>query len=207
MKRGEFPRVGVRLDSMTDAELVALSQGGNIEAFNSLARKWNDGLFRFVRRMLGNEEDARDICQEAFTKAFVNISRLREPAKFRAWLHHIALNLCRDLHRSAKSRVKSQSFEEGHPDEYRVVQNAETPAAPDRGAETAGVAEVLTDVLGRLSEEQRTAILLREYQGFTSEEVARITGVPATTVRTRIFYGLKSVRRMLRQRGIDAESL
>lgn len=192
---------------MTDAELVSLSQQGQLDAFNSLARKWDASLYRFVRRMLGNEEDARDICQEALVKAFVNIGRLRDPSKFRAWLHHIALNLCRDWYRSSKTRIKPQSYEEGHPEEHRVVQEAGNPSPPDMAAERAGLADMLTDVLERLSEEQRTAILLREYQGFTSEEIAQITGVPAATVRTRIFYGLRSVRRLLRQRGIDASSL
>jgi RNA polymerase sigma-70 factor (ECF subfamily) len=191
---------------MTDAELVSLSQQGQLDAFNSLARKWDGNLYRFVRRMLGNEEDARDICQEALVKAFVNIGRLRDPSKFRAWLHHIALNLCRDWYRSSKTRIKPQSYEEGHPEEHRVVEEAGNPNAPDLAAERSGLAEMLRDVLERLSEEQRTAILLREYQGFTSEEIAQITGVPAATVRTRIFYGLRSVRRMLRQRGIDASS-
>jgi RNA polymerase sigma-70 factor (ECF subfamily) len=192
---------------MTDAELVSLSQQGSMDAFNSLARKWDANLYRFVRRMLGNEEDARDICQEALVKAYVNIGRLRDPSKFRAWLHHIALNLCRDWYRSPKARVRPQSYEEGHPVEQWVVEEVGNPSAPDQVVERAGTAEMLRDLLEKISDEQRTAILLREYQGFTSEEIAQITGVPAATVRTRIFYGLRSIRKMLRQRGIDESSL
>jgi RNA polymerase sigma-70 factor (ECF subfamily) len=191
---------------MSDAELALLSQQGDLQAFNRLAGKWGASLFRFVRRMLGSDADAEDICQEAFLKAYVNIRRLREPEKFRAWLHHIALNLCRDWHRSPRGRERTIAYEEGFAER---LPRAETraPTAPDREMERADLARELSAVLDKLSLEQRTAILLREYQGFTTEEIAEITGVPAATVRTRVFYGLKSIRRTLQQRGVTAESL
>ncbi len=189
-----------RLNSLSDAELAALSQQGDIEAFDRLAHRLGDALFRFVRRTLGNDEDARDTCQDALLKAYQNIGRLRDPARFKPWLHHIALNLCRDRYRAAKVR-KAESYEEGQPNEVRILEAAPSRPAPDRWAEQASLAEALRGMLERLSLEQRTAILLREYQGFSTEEIAHITGVPAATVRTRIFYGLKSLRRMLRAQG------
>lgn len=191
-----------RLHSSSDAELAALCQQGNPEAFNRLAQRWDAALFRFVRRMLGNDEDARDTCQEALLKAYLSIGRLRDPAKFVAWLHHIALNLCRDRHRAGKVRTE-QSYEEGESDEARVVEAAAQAERPDRLAEQSSLAQTLNRILDRLPLEQRTAILLREYQGFSSEEIAQITGVPATTVRTRIFYGLRSMKKMLPQHGIS----
>lgn len=195
-----------KLSSMTDAELATLSQQGNAEAFGELARRWEGYLYRFARRMLGNDEDARDTCQDALLKAYLNIRRLRDPGRFRAWLHYIALNLCRDRHRSAGNRAV-QTYQEGGAEEIRIIAANSCPA-PDRRVERASLAEALAAVLGRLSLEQRTAILLREYQGFTSEEIAQITGVPAATVRTRIFYGLKSMRKMLGEYGIsDADLL
>jgi RNA polymerase sigma-70 factor (ECF subfamily) len=192
---------------MSDLELVAQSQQGDAEAFNSLVRRWDGSLFHFVRRMMGNDEDARDVCQETLVKAYVNIGRLRDPAKFKAWLHHIALNLCRDWHRSPKARIVALRFEEDRPDEARHADSSGTGRAPDRRAETAGLARMLSDVLAELPLEQRTSILLRECQGFTSEEIGQIMGVPSATVRTRIYYGLKLVRRLLRQRGITRDSL
>ena len=187
---------------LSDAELVALTQRGNLQAFNSLAQKWDASLYRFARRFLGNDEDARDVCQEALVKAYLNINRLRDPAKFKSWVHHIALNLCRDRSRSARARRETTGYDE------TVVPNPDTirrlAEGTDREAYRAVLGEVLEDVMSRLSDEQRTAILLREYHGFTSEEIGEMMGVPATTVRTRIYYGLKSVRRMLNERSIDA---
>ena len=184
---------------LSDAELVTLTQSGNLQAFNSLAQKWDASLYRFARRFLGNDEDAREVCQEALVKAYLNINRLRDPAKFKSWVHHIALNLCRDRSRSARVRRETVSYE----DAVAAAETVRNPASDaDREAYRTVLAEVLDDVMGRLSDEQRTAILLREYHGFTSEEIGEMTGVPATTVRTRIYYGLKSVRRMLNERGI-----
>jgi RNA polymerase sigma-70 factor (ECF subfamily) len=198
---------GSGLSGMTDVELVVQSQGGDVEAFNQLASRCNASLYGFVRRMMGNAEDARDLCQEALLKAYLNIRRLRDPTRFRGWLHHIALNLCRDWHRSARARVRSESYEEGQPNEIRILEASGRRVAPDAAAEQASLAEVLGQMLDQLSWEQRTAIVLREYQGFTSEEIAQITGVPAATVRTRIFYGLRTIRKMMHQNGITMQSL
>jgi RNA polymerase sigma-70 factor (ECF subfamily) len=190
------------MSPLSDAELVALTREGNLQAFNSLADRWDTSLYRFAQRMLGNPEDARDVCQEALTKAYLNIQRLRDPAKFKAWVHHIALNLCRDRHRSVKARAVTRAYEEEAPGELEMAESRGKAEAPDQEAHRVGLAGVLGEVLKQLPAEQRVAILLREYQGFTSQEVAEITGVPSATVRTRIYYGLKTVRKMLQERGI-----
>ncbi len=206
MGRADEVTRGVQgLNSMTDTELAALAKEGNVQAFNRLARRWEAPLFLFIRRMLGNDEDARDACQDAFLKAYQNIGRLRDPVRFKAWLHHIALNLCRDFGRASKVRT-AQPFEEGLRQDATARRYVGKVAATDQAAERSSLAGLLGDLLGRLPDEQRTAILLREYQGFTTTEIAEITGVPPATVRTRIYYGLKGLRRHLGQRGIrDAD--
>ena len=168
----------VDLKAMSDAELVALTQDGDVAAFNQLVGRWEGALYGFVRRTLGDAEDARDVCQEALVKAYTNIKRLRDGGKFKSWIHYIALNLCRDRFRSAKYRSEVLPFEEASPGE-RVSDADSTPA--DRLAETTVLSEVLASVLSELPQEQRTSILLREYQGFTSEEIGEIMGVPRGT--------------------------
>jgi RNA polymerase sigma-70 factor (ECF subfamily) len=189
---------------MSDAELVTLSQQGNLQAFNDLAHRWDGSLFRFARRTLGDDEEARDVCQEALTKAYLNIGRLRDPAKFKSWVHHIALNLCRDRFRSPRRRAVTAEYEEGEAGEMHLVEAMGNAQTGEREERRVLLGRLLEGVMGRLPEEQRTAILLREYQGFTSEEIAEITGVPATTVRTRIFYGLKTLRKALNDRGVTS---
>lgn len=187
---------------MSDAELVALTQGGNLHAFNQLAGRWESSLYGFVRRTLGNGDDAQDVCQEALVKAFQNIARLRDGGKFKSWVHYIALNLCRDRFRSPKTRAEVVEYEEGGVAD-REAPGRETSAATDALAERTALSDVLHSVLEEIPVEQRSSILLREFQGFTSEEIGEMTGVPAATVRTRIYYGLKTMRRLLEERGMN----
>ena len=189
------------MDTLTDAELVSLSQQGSETAFNQLAKRWENTLYGFVRRTLGDAEEARDVCQEALVKAFTNIARLRDGAKFKSWLHYIALNLCRDRFRTAQYRAKVLSYDEAGGD--RALALATEGEGTDRGSMATDLSEKLESLLAGIPAEQRTAILLREYQGFTSEEIGELTGVPAATVRTRIYYGLKAVRRLMDERGLS----
>src|SRR5262249_49946045 len=140
------------------------------------------------------------VCQEAFLKAYKNIRGLREGSKFKSWVHHITLNLCRDRFRSPRERIETSPFEELGPEESRFV--VERSGGARSHAERTGLVRAVEEVLSALPAEQRDAILLREYHGFNSEEIGEITGVPAATVRSRIFYGLRAARRMLEERGI-----
>ncbi len=194
---------GGRLKSFTDAQLVAMTQEGDARAFNSLTARWESSLYRFVHRLMGDPEEARDVCQEALLKAYLNIAKLRDGEKFKAWIHHIALNLCRDRFRSPRARAEVRSYEEDGIDEGRLAVEAAAGNSPRRHAERAGMMAALEEVFASIPVEQRSAILLREYHGFTTEEIGEISGVPAATVRTRIFYGLRSVRKLLRERGFE----
>jgi RNA polymerase sigma-70 factor, ECF subfamily len=194
---------GSRLDSMSDEQLVALIQQGNASAFNRLAERWEASLYRFTLRTLGNPEDARDVCQESLLKAYQQIGRLREGGKFKAWVHHIALNLCRDRFRSPAARAETRSIDDEEYQEGALARELAAFSPPQTRPERGVLMRTIEEVMGSLPAEQRTAILLREYQGFTSEEIGEITGVPAATIRTRIFYGLRSMRRMLQERGIS----
>jgi RNA polymerase sigma-70 factor (ECF subfamily) len=188
--------------SLSDGELVARSQAGDARAFNSLVGRWETTLYAFVRRTLRDPEDARDVCQETLVKAHSNIGRLRDGEKFKSWIHHIALNLCRDRFRSAKGRAEMVSLDETGAEELEHSGGLPASIKLDADMERASAQDVLANVLSRLPEEQRASILLREYQGFTSEEIGEMMGVPAATVRTRIYYGLRSLRRALDERGL-----
>jgi RNA polymerase sigma-70 factor (ECF subfamily) len=193
---------GDHVESLTDEQLVTLTQQGNVSAFNSLAGRWHPTLHGFVTRTLGNPDEAQDVCQETLLKAYRNIRRLRDGGKFKAWIHHIALNLCRDRFRAAKARGETIVLEEATLVERRGPVGPVVSPTTDEQAERVDLQGVLGVLLAELPAEQRTSILLREYQGFTSEEIGEIMGVPAATVRTRIYYGLRSLRKALRNRGL-----
>jgi len=186
---------------MTDEQLVALSQQGSLPAFNRLASRVESSVFRFILRTLGNREDARDVCQETLLKAYQNIARLRDGAKFKSWVHHIALNLCRDRFRSTRFRSELRSYDDPDLQQGPVALELSERTPLSAAERRSHLARTLEAALKRLPEEQRYAILLREYHGFTSEEIGEITGVPSATVRTRIYYGLRTLRRTLGDAG------
>jgi len=175
---------------MTDAQLAISSQNGDREAFGALAARVGGSLQGLLRRELGDAEAARDLCQETLIRAWLHIGRLRDPGSFRPWIYRIALNMCRDRLRS--SRRGAHEIELG--DEV-IDRRSQDPDPLDR-LESLAAAELIDVMLARLPAEQRVAIVLREIHGLTSTEIGSITGVPPTTVRTRIYYGLMALRRM-----------
>lgn len=178
------------MDTMTDAQLAISSQNGDREAFGALASRVGGSLQGLLRRELGDAEAARDLCQETFIRAWLHIGRLRDPGSFRAWIYRIALNMCRDRLRSSRRGAHEIELS----DEV-TNRRSQDPDPLDR-LESLAAAELIDVMLARLPAEQRVAIVLREIHGLTSTEIGSITGVPPTTVRTRIYYGLMALRRM-----------
>ncbi len=179
----------------TDEELVARSIDGDADSFSELIHRWERPIYALAYRTIGREEDARDVCQETFLRAYRALSGFRGQAKFSSWLYRIALNLCRDWVRRERRRP--------------VVQMADDVDLVELAAEREPV-EQIEDLVARrdmtrlvqramalLAEEQRTAIILKEYHGLTFQEIADLVGCPLSTVKTRLYQGLTVLRREL----------
>ena len=183
----------------TDEELVARSRGGDVDSFNELILRWERPIYALAYRVIGREEEARDVCQEAFLRAFRALPGFKGQAKFSSWLYRITLNLCRDWIRRQRRNPTSQMPEDADPGEMAAdagpVESIEDLVA--RRELSAVVEEAMT----RLPEEQRTAIILKEYHGMTFQEIADMQGVPLSTVKTRLYQGLSVLRRQLQRTG------
>jgi RNA polymerase sigma-70 factor, ECF subfamily len=184
----------------TDEELVARCVGGDNESFNQLILRWERPIYALAYRVIGREDDARDVCQETFLRAFRALRGFKGQAKFSSWLYRIALNLCRDWVRK-EMRTPVVPVPEG----LELVDLA----VPDPTLESAEDAVVRNDMsrlvaraMGRLSEDQRAAIILKEYHGMTFQEIADLLGCPLSTVKTRLYQGLTVLRRQLEQDGV-----
>jgi RNA polymerase sigma-70 factor (ECF subfamily) len=183
----------------TDEELVARSNGGDPDSFNELIKRWERPIYALAYRQIGREEDARDVCQETFLRAFRALKGFRGQAKFSSWLYRIAINLCRDWMRRERRTP--------------VMQPPEDVDLMDLAA-ARGPSESIEDRIGRndlsraveramavLPEEQRAAIVLKEYHGLTFQEIADLVGCPLSTVKTRLYQGLTVLRRELARTG------
>ena len=184
----------------TDEELVALSIDGDVESFNQLVLRWERPIYALAYRQIGREDDARDVVQEAFLRAFRALPGFKGQAKFSSWLYRITINLCRDWMRRERRAPFVQPPEGVDVDEL-------VSAEPSR-AESVETEVTRKDLTRRvanamlvLPEEQRSAILLKEYHGLTFQEIAELQGCPLSTVKTRLYQGLTVLRRELDRRG------
>jgi RNA polymerase sigma-70 factor, ECF subfamily len=184
----------------TDEELVARSVAGDADSFNQLILRWERPIYALAYRVIGRDEDARDVVQETFLRAFRALPGFKGQAKFSSWLYRIALNLCRDWIRRQK-RTPVVAAPEGvdvieMAAEQGPVESIEDLVARNQLSETVAVA------MQKLPEEQRTAIILKEYHGLTFQEIADLQGCPLSTVKTRLYQGLSVLRRDLESRGM-----
>lgn len=183
----------------TDEELVALSIGGDVESFNQLVLRWERPIFALAYRVIGREEEARDVVQETFLRAFRGIGNFRGQAKFSSWVYRIALNLCRDWMRRER-RAPIMPTPEGVDVIELAAEQGPVESIEDLVARN-DISKVVADLMTRLPEEQRTAIILKEYHGMTFQEIADLQGVPLSTVKTRLYQGLNVLRRQLQAQG------
>ena len=179
----------------SDEELVARSIGGDPESFNQLVLRWERPIYALAYRVIGREEDARDVCQETFLRAFRALNGFRGQAKFSSWLYRIALNLCRDWIRKERRTPVVQAPEELELLEMAAVR--EPTASVEDLVARRELTRIVERAMARLPEEQRTAIILKEYHELTFQEIADLVGCPLSTVKTRLYQGLAVLRREL----------
>lgn len=191
--------------TITDEELVARSMDGDADSFNQLIKRWERPIYALAYRTLGREDDARDVCQETFLRAFRAIKGFKGEAKFSSWLYRIALNLCRDWMRRQRRTPTVQA-----PEDVDIADLA-AERGPSESIETLvgrrQLGRAVAAAMARLPEEQRTAIVLKEYHGLTFQEIAEMQGVPLSTVKTRLYQGLSVVRRQLEKGGMSAADI
>jgi RNA polymerase sigma-70 factor, ECF subfamily len=184
----------------SDEELVARAMGGDMDSFNQLVLRWERPIYALAYRVIGKEEDARDVCQEAFLRAYRALPGFKRQAKFSSWLYRIALNLCRDWIRRERRAPVAQA-----PEGVDLIELA-SESTPRESIEDLvarrEIGRAVARAMADLPHEQRTAIILKEYHGLTFQEIADLLDCPLSTVKTRLYQGLTVLRRQLARPGI-----
>jgi RNA polymerase sigma-70 factor (ECF subfamily) len=184
----------------TDEELVARSMGGDLDSFNQLVLRWERPIYALAYRVIGREEDARDVCQETFLRAFRALKGFKGQAKFSSWLYRITLNLCRDWIRRERRQPIAQA-----PEGVDLIELA-SEATPSESIEELvarrEIGRAVARAMADLPDEQRTAIILKEYHGLTFQEIADLLACPLSTVKTRLYQGLTVLRKQLAREGM-----
>jgi RNA polymerase sigma-70 factor, ECF subfamily len=169
---------------------------GEEEAFSRLVRRWENKVYNLAWRMLGNREDAQDVVQETFLSVFKSIRNLRDPRSFSTWLYQITLNHCRARWRNRSSDVSLDGplFEEAG--EEKSLGSGLPAEQPADAFETV---DLIRKAMMGLSEDHRSAIILKEYVGLSLEEMATVMDCPLSTAKSRLYHGLRGVQRNLKR--------
>ncbi len=187
----------------TDRQLIRLASEGNQQAFEELVRKYRDLIYNLIYRMVGNREEAEDLVQETFVKAFRSLGTFNEEFAFSTWLYKIASNHTIDLLR--KKRLQLLSLDE--PVRTREGQmNREYPDEnfnPERSLITSESTEIIFRAIEALPEKYRTIISLRHKEEKSYEEIGQILHIPIGTVKARLFRARELLRQELKKSGLQ----
>ena len=185
--RATRPSSGMRED---EREAVEACQRGEREAFDRLVERFQRDVYRLCYRYVNNHEDANDVAQEVFLKAYRAIRRFRGDSSFSTWLYRIAVNTCLNFRSARKPQTEElpEALADPRPGVTASLESDEQ-------------ARRVRDAVRRLPEKQRATLILKVYHDLTHEEVARILGSTVGTVKANLFHALGNLRKLVLEAG------
>lgn len=175
---------------------VERARSGDSDAFRLLVEQHSRAVFRLAFRMTGNEQDAEDVVQETFLRAYRQLDKYEARSSFSTWLYRIASNYSLDLIRTRKRHEDKR--ERGKADERDILQTIPVNApGPDRIAHSNQVQARVNEALDELSDQERTAFVLRHFEGLSIDEIGETLGTGTNATKHSIFRAVQKLRRSL----------
>ncbi|HFD79329.1 MAG TPA: RNA polymerase sigma factor RpoE [Gammaproteobacteria bacterium] len=181
-----------------DQELVRRVQQGDKTAFDILVRKYEHKLANVISRYISDPAEVLDVAQEAFIKAYRALPNFRGDSAFYTWLYRIAINTAKNHLVAAGRRPPRDDIDAGDAEQFDTGAGLREYATPERLALKNELAETIQEAIEALPEELRVAIVLRELEGLSYEEIARVMDCPIGTVRSRIFRARDAIDKKIR---------
>jgi RNA polymerase sigma-70 factor (ECF subfamily) len=168
-----------------DRDLILRARGGSVDAYNLLVSRWEKRIFNYLLRLVGDREDAMDLSQDVFLKAYQGLRKLEDPDRFSPWLYRIAHNEAYSLLRKPKREDAELQEPPGAGQTHaRRMLPLETSLAVQRA-------------LSRLQADQREAVVLKVYEGLKFEEIAEVLDTPVSTIKSRVYTALELLKESL----------
>ena len=182
-------------DAVAETELVKRAQRGDMPAYDELVRRHQERIYATIYHMTSNHEDANDLAQEAFIKAFQALRTFKGGSSFYTWVYRIAINKTINFLKQRKNRshmsLNDLDFNAEHDPDLVALISDKTPR---REANLAELQEKLNSAMGKLSDPHRLVVTLHDVQGMSHEEIAKIMDCNVGTVRSRLFYARQQLQ-------------
>ena len=190
------------LTRQEEQEIIQKVLSGDTEAFEALVLEHQNKVYSLALRMVGNEEDARDMAQDAFIRAFNSLEGFSGDSKFSVWLYRLTSNICIDFLRSrAKKRTVSMTWSDEEGEDAGELEIPDERYSPEAQFERTNVRDSVRRGLDSLSPQYRQILVLREINGLTYEEIGKVLGIEEGTVKSRIFRARKKLCDFLLKEG------
>jgi len=176
------------LGTADDRALVRAFLSGRREAFDVIVERHRRNVYNICFRFMGNHEDAADLAQDVFIRAFKGLKHFKGDASLSTWLYRVSVNVC--LNRTALKRPASAPIEAAPAEDPRAVDPLDTIVAGERAA-------IVRDAIGKLPPKQRATVMLRIYQELSHEEISRVLGTSVGAAKANFFHALGNLRRIL----------
>jgi len=182
---------------LTDGAFVARVRAGDTDAFRLLVERHSRRLFHLAFRMTGNEQDAEDVVQESFLRAYRRLSQFDERSSFGTWLYRIAANCSIDLVRSKGQKYQQTLNTDDNELEDPMATLRSSDPSPERSALSAEVRDRVAEAMKELSPVERSAFVLLHFEGMRLEEVGRTLGCQTNAAKHSVFRAVQKLRRAL----------
>jgi RNA polymerase sigma-70 factor (ECF subfamily) len=178
-----------------DEELVLKAQKGDVHAFEELVERYHGKIYGLTYNMTSNREDAEDLTQEVFVKAFEALPRFKGKSAFYTWLYRIAVNKTINS-RKKRNRKRALSLDQFDQDIKMddIYHDLTAKGSPLRNISLSELQKKLNEALQHLSEKHRTVVVMHDMQGIPHEEIAKVVGASVGTVRSRLFYARRQMQ-------------
>ena len=184
-----------------ESVLIRKAKNGDIHAFENLIENHRKRVYNIAFKMLHNQEDAYDITQEVFIRVFKSMKEFREEASFSTWIYRITKNACLDELRKRKNKATVSMDEDLETEDGTIKRQVEDCSpGPDALYESMELRDIVRTAIELLSDEHKFVIILRDLQGFSYEEIAKVLECPEGTVKSRINRARKALKEILQRR-------
>jgi RNA polymerase sigma-70 factor (ECF subfamily) len=179
---------------------------GNKQAISALVKQWYKRIYNFCYRYFYDHTLATEATQQTFIIMYQKVHTLRDPALFKNWLYRIAGNQC---HEESRRQKRNPTISFLHiPEEQRDWPEAKGSLRnPDRQYHNRELGELLFEIIAELPVDQRIVVIMKEYEGFRFREIAETLDIPENTAKSRLYYGLRSLKKALEERNLDMKTL